>query len=176
MRKLSVGEWVAAAVAVVFVSYTLFGANIMGFFQKNKMSNENNEATVAATTNQSTTNASGVTIKDVTVGQGALVKKGDRVAVHYLLALSDGTVIQNSKDFGTPFQFTLGAGEVIPGWEQGFEGVKVGGVRMITIPPELAYGANQAGPIPPNSTLVFTVEVVDATPAGSATPTPQPAQ
>lgn len=174
MRKLSVGEWVAATVAVVFVSYTLFGANIMGFFQKNKMSNENNEAAAVAT-NPTTTNAGGVTIQEVVVGEGALIKPGDRVAVHYVLALADGTVIQNSKDFGTPFQFTLGAGEVIPGWEQGFAGAKIGGVRMITIPPELAYGANQAGPIPPNSTLVFTVEILDAA-APSATPTAQPAQ
>jgi FKBP-type peptidyl-prolyl cis-trans isomerase len=85
---------------------------------------------------------------------------GDRLSVHYILSLSDGKVVQNSKDFGQPFQFTLGAGEVIPGWEQGFNGMKVGGVRTIIIPPELGYGPNQAGPIPPNSTLVFTVELV----------------
>ena len=92
----------------------------------------------------------------------SLVKQGQLVSVHYILSLSDGTVIQNSKDLGTPFQFTLGAGDVIPGWEMGFVGMKVGGVRTITIPPELAYGANQVGPIPPNSTLIFTIELIDA--------------
>ncbi|MEK7116734.1 MAG: FKBP-type peptidyl-prolyl cis-trans isomerase [Patescibacteria group bacterium] len=107
--------------------------------------------------------AGGVIIEDIVVGQGAEVKTGELVSVNYILSLSDGTTIQNSKDFGQPFQFTLGAGEVIPGWEQGFVGMRVGGVRTITIPPELAYGPNQAGPIPPNSTLVFTIELLDAT-------------
>lgn len=166
VRKLSKKEWVAAAVAIVFVSYTLFGGNIMSLFQKNTMS-EDTVATVVKAT------PSGVIVNDLVVGQGVEVKAGDRVSAHYLLALSDGTIIQNSKDSGAPFQFTLGAGEVIPGWEQGFANMKVGGVRTITIPPELAYGANQAGPIPPNSTLVFTVELVDTTPVST---TPQPAR
>lgn len=155
MKKLSTKEWVAVVVAVVFVGYTLFGGNIMSLFQKNTMSN-NSTATVINTNPQ----GEGVLIKDVLVGQGTDVKQGDLISVHYLLSLADGTVIQNSKDFGQPFKFVLGAGEVIPGWEQGFVGIKVGGIRTITIPPELAYGANQAGPIPPNSTLVFTIEVV----------------
>ena len=68
----------------------------------------------------------------------------------------------NSKDFGAPLQFVLGAGQVIPGWEQGFDNINIGGIRTISIPPEFAYGAEQVGPIPPNSTLIFTVEVVDA--------------
>lgn len=163
MRKLSKGEWVAAAVAVVFVSYTLFGANIMSFFQKNTMNEESQTAAVVKS--GVVQDPSGVKTEDIVVGQGAEVKQGDRVSAHYVLSLSGGTVIQNSKDMGVPFQFTLGAGEVIPGWEKGFAGMKVGGVRTITIPPELAYGANQAGPIPPNSTLVFVVELVETTPA-----------
>lgn len=163
MRKLSKREWVATALAIVFVAYTLFGSNITSLFQKNSMS----EDSVANVASSETTNLnnSGIIINDINVGQGVEVKNGDLVSVHYILSLSDGTVLQNSKDFGAPFQFTLGAGEVIPGWEQGFAGVKVGGVRTIVIPPELAYGANQAGPIPPNSTLIFTIEVVDTAPA-----------
>ena len=157
--KLSKKEWVAIAVAVVFVSYTLFGGSIIGLFQQNSM-NENSTATVANSFNNN-----GVIINDVLVGQGVEVETGQLVSVHYILSLSDGTIVQNSKDFGEPFKFTLGAGEVIPGWELGFAGMKVGGVRTIVIPPELAYGANQAGPIPPNSTLIFTIELVEVAPA-----------
>jgi FKBP-type peptidyl-prolyl cis-trans isomerase len=167
MKKLSKGEWVAVAAAIVFVAYTLFGGNIMSLFQKNIM----NQDSSAAAINAVPSNNGGVIINEVSVGTGAEVKSGNLVSVNYVLSLPDGTVIQNSKDSGRPFQFTLGAGEVIPGWEQGFVGMKVGGVRTITIPPELAYGARQAGPIPPNSTLVFTIELLDAT-----TATPQPVQ
>lgn len=161
MKKLSKKEWVGVAVAVVFVGYTLFGGDIMNLFQKNPM----NQEAAAVTSNANNVTPSGVVVKDEIVGQGPVVKAGDLVSVNYVLSLSDGTLIQNSKDFGKPFQFILGAGEVIPGWEQGFVGMKVGGVRTIVIPPELAYGANQAGPIPPNSTLVFIVELLDATAA-----------
>jgi len=159
MNKLSKKEWIAVAVAVIFVSYTLFGGNIMGLFQKN-MTNEDVSGAIA---NSDSFNNNGVIVSEVLVGQGAEVKIGQVILVHYILSLSDGTVVQNSKDFGQPFKFTLGAGEVIPGWELGFEGMKIGGIRTIVIPPELAYGANQAGPIPPNSTLIFTIELIDAT-------------
>ena len=159
MKKLSKKEWVAVGVAVVFVGYTLFGGSITSLFQKNSMS-ENSTASVA---NSEPLNNNGVIINDVVVGQGVEVKSGQLVSVHYILSLSDGTVIQNSKDLGQPFKFTFGANEVIPGWEMGFAGMKVGGVRTIIIPPELAYGSNQAGPIPPNSTLVFTIELLDVT-------------
>jgi len=102
-----------------------------------------------------------VIINDLVAGSGDEASSGKLLKVHYILSLQDGTVLQNSKDFGQPFQFTLGNGEVIPGWEIGLQGMKVGGTRTIIIPPELAYGAQQAGPIPANSTLIFTVELVD---------------
>lgn len=156
MKKLSKKEWVAVAVAVVFVGYTLFGGEVMSIFQRGTVS-DNSIAGIAKAGI-----SSGVVINDIVVGQGAQVEVGQLVSVHYLLSLSDGTVIQNSKDFGVPLEFVLGAGQVIPGWEQGFDNIKIGGIRTISIPPELAYGAEQAGPIPPNSTLIFTVEVVDA--------------
>lgn len=166
MEKLSKKEWVAVAIAIIFVGYTLFGGNITSLlrsnnalFQKNLM-NENS-LPAAAALNSSSNN--GVIINDVVVGQGPEVKPGQSVTVHYILSLSDGSVIQNSKDIGQPFKFILGAGEVIPGWELGFAGMKVGGVRTVVIPPELAYGPNQVGPIPPNSTLIFTIELLDAT-------------
>jgi FKBP-type peptidyl-prolyl cis-trans isomerase len=162
MKKLSRNEWIGVAAAVVFVGYTLFGGDIMSLFQKNSM-NENASAT-AVNSESNTAPAGGVIIKDITVGNGPEVKTGQLISVNYVLSLADGTVIQESKvvNNGQPFQFTLGAGQVIPGWEMGFAGMKIGGVRVITIPPELAYGANQAGPIPANSTLVFTIELLAA--------------
>jgi FKBP-type peptidyl-prolyl cis-trans isomerase len=162
MKKLSKKEGIAVGVGIIFVGYALFGGSIMNLFQKNNMNNS------SATAISSSYSNNGVAIQDVSVGQGAEVKVGDIVSVNYILALADGTVVQNSKDFGQPFKFTLGAGEVIPGWEYGFVGMKVGGIRIITIPPELAYGANQAGPIPPNSTLVFTIELLDVSLATSS--------
>ena len=165
MRKLSKTEWVAVFAAVAFTGYTLFGSSITALFT-NPNTNQMDENAAAAINTGSNTGA-GVLINDLTPGAGAEVKQGDLVTVHYILSLSDGTVLQNSKDFGQPFQFVLGRGEVIQGWEQGFAGMKVGGTRTMTIPPELAYGASQVGPIPPNSTLVFTVELVatEAAPA-----------
>ena len=161
MKTLSKKEWIAIAVAVIFVSYTLFGGNIMSLFQKNILS----EDATASAINSNSFNNNGVVINDVLICQGVEVKAGQLVSVHYILSLSDGAVVQNSKDFGQPFKFILGAGDVIPGWELGFAGMKVGGVRTIVIPPELAYGANQAGPIPPNSTLIFTIELVEVSDA-----------
>lgn len=169
MKTLSKKEWIAVAVAVIFVGYTLFGGSIMSLFQNNSMDNQ-----PAATAASSSFSNNGVVINDILVGQGAEVKSGQLVTVHYILSLSNGTVIQNSKDLGTPFQFILGAGDVIPGWELGFAGMKIGGIRTITIPPELAYGANQVGPIPANSTLIFTIELVGAQDA--AANVAQPAQ
>lgn len=156
MDKLSKKEWVAVGVAVIFVAYTLFGGNIMSLFQKNSV----NEDSLAAVGASNTQNVNGVIINDITVGTGEEAQSGSKLSVHYILSLSDGTAIQNSKDFGQPFQFILGTGEVIPGWDEGLKGMKVGGIRTLVIPPELAYGPNQAGPIPPNSTLIFTVELV----------------
>ena len=158
MKKLSKKEWVAVAVAVIFVGYTLFGGNIIGLFTKNSMNN-NSSAAVAAS---SPSNNNGLIINDVVVGKGPEIKNSQLLTVNYVLSLSDGTVIQNSKDLGAPFKFTLGAGEVIQGWDQGLVGMKVGGIRTLVIPPELAYGSKQVGPIPPNSTLTFTIELLDA--------------
>ena len=166
-KKLSKKEWIAVAVGVGFVGYTLFGGNVTNLFNQASMNNTN-EAAVAGSQLPG-----GVIVNDLTLGTGKEAILGSLVSAHYILSLSDGTVIQNSKDFGTPFQFTLGAGEVIPGWEQGFAGMKVGGVRTIIIPPELAYGPNQAGPIPPNSTLIFTVELVDVQDPPIASPVAQ---
>jgi len=103
---------------------------------------------------------SGLKIEDLKVGDGQEAKKGDTVEVHYTGWLTDGTKFDSSVDRGQPFDFRLGAGQVIRGWDEGVEGMKVGGKRKLTIPPELGYGARGIGPIPPNSTLVFDVELL----------------
>src|SRR3954454_1481926 len=99
--------------------------------------------------------------EDLKEGTGAEAAKGDAVEVHYTGWLTDGTKFDSSKDHGRPFGFTLGAGQVIKGWDQGVQGMKVGGVRKLTIPAGLAYGSRGAGGvIPPNATLVFEVELL----------------
>lgn len=103
----------------------------------------------------------GLVIEDLVAGNGAEATPGSPVTVHYTGWLTDGTKFDSSVDSGRPFQFVLGQGQVIPGWDQGVAGMKVGGKRKLTIPPALAYGeAGAGGVIPPNATLVFEVELL----------------
>ena len=98
---------------------------------------------------------------DLMVGSGAEAVAGKRVSVHYTGTLTDGSKFDSSLDRGKPFQFVLGAGQVIRGWDQGVAGMKVGGKRKLTIPAELGYGTRGYPPvIPPNATLVFEVELL----------------
>lgn len=100
-------------------------------------------------------------IVDLRAGTGAECKAGDNVSVHYTGTLEDGTKFDSSRDRGQPFSFPLGQGRVIKGWDVGVAGMKVGGQRKLTIPPEEGYGAQGAGGvIPPNATLYFDVELV----------------
>lgn len=100
-------------------------------------------------------------IEDVTVGTGAEAVSGKRVTVHYVGTLTSGSKFDSSRDRGQGFTFKLGVGQVISGWDQGVAGMKVGGVRKLTIPPELGYGARGFPPvIPANSTLLFEVELL----------------
>lgn len=103
----------------------------------------------------------GLEIVDIKVGTGAEAKAGQDVTVHYVGTLTSGKKFDSSRDRDEGFSFRLGAGDVIKGWDQGVAGMKVGGMRKLTIPPELGYGARGYPPvIPPNSTLVFEVELL----------------
>jgi FKBP-type peptidyl-prolyl cis-trans isomerase len=114
----------------------------------------------SAFTNPTDMTESKVTIEEIVVGKGAEATVGKTLSVHYVGTLVNGTKFDSSRDRNEPFEFTLGAGEVIRGWDEGFAGMKVGGKRKLTIPPELGYGARGQGSIPPNSTLIFEVELL----------------
>ena len=108
------------------------------------------------------TTASGLIIEDTILGTGAEAKAGNQVVVHYTGWLTDGRKFDSSKERNDPFAFGLGRRQVIAGWDEGVQGMKVGGTRKLTIPPQLGYGARGAGGvIPPNATLVFEVELLE---------------
>lgn len=104
----------------------------------------------------------GLIIEELTKGTGSEAVKGKTITVHYTGWLTDGTKFDSSLDRGQPFTVKLGAGEVIKGWDEGFAGMRVGGKRKLTIPPELGYGSRAVGGvIPANATLIFEVELLD---------------
>ncbi len=108
------------------------------------------------------TTPSGLVYEDLAVGDGAEAATNQDVTVHYTGWLTDGTKFDSSKDRDQPFVFKLGKGQVIKGWDEGVAGMKVGGKRKLTIPPQLGYGARGAGGvIPPNATLTFEVELLE---------------
>ncbi|MFC0282723.1 FKBP-type peptidyl-prolyl cis-trans isomerase [Camelimonas abortus] len=121
--------------------------------------------TASAFADSFTTLPSGLKYRDEVVGSGATARPGQQVKVHYTGWLDDngkpGRKFDSSRDRGQPFEFSLGAGQVIRGWDEGVAGMKVGGRRLLVIPPELGYGARGAGGvIPPNATLIFDVELL----------------
>jgi FKBP-type peptidyl-prolyl cis-trans isomerase FkpA len=108
------------------------------------------------------TTASGLQYEEMRAGSGATARSGQDVVVHYTGWLTDGRKFDSSRDRGQPFSFGLGAGQVIAGWDEGVAGMQVGGLRKLTIPPQLGYGEFGAGGvIPPNATLVFEVELLE---------------
>ena len=136
------------------------GFIILGIFTMASAQEKN--AAPTKVTGKPTTTASGLQYWDIVVGTGATAVAGKTVKVHYTGWLTDGKKFDSSVDRGQPFPFSLGAGQVIKGWDEGVAGMKVGGKRQLRIPPELGYGARGAGGvIPPNATLIFDVELLD---------------
>lgn len=108
------------------------------------------------------TKTNSLIVEDIVVGNGPEVKSGDNILIHYLGTLENGNKFDSSYDRKEPFEVQIGVGYVIKGWDQGVVGMKVGGKRKLTIPPELGYGSREIpGVIPANSTLIFEVELVE---------------
>jgi peptidylprolyl isomerase len=112
--------------------------------------------------------ANGIKYETLKPGTGKQAKAGQTVTVHYVGKLTDGTIFDSSRQRGEPFPFLIGAGEVIEGWERGIAGMKVGELRKLSIPPELAYKNVGKGPIPPDSTLLFEVELLGVEDSGNS--------
>ena len=165
MKKLSTNQWIAVGVSLSVVGYLVY---VGGVWQGGGSdANTNQQANVAAGSDNQQPNSLSVTettelvIRDLREGTGAEAQSGSRMSVHYTGRLLDGATFDSSLPRGEPIQFTLGSGQVIKGWDEGLQGMRVGGERMLIIPPQLAYGAQGRPPvIPPNATLVFEVELV----------------
>ena len=118
------------------------------------------DATPPTPSASATTTASGLEYEDLKVGDGATAKSGDNIIVNYTGWLTDGTKFDSSIDRGKTYPFTIGAGSVIKGWDEGVVGMRVNGTRLLVIPPSLGYGSTGNASIPPNSTLTFEVQLV----------------
>lgn len=141
-----------AVVIAVIVVFLLVGGSIMsGMF--NGVTNNNQATTTMPQSDQ-------IQAQDIKVGTGDVAVAGKQVTVHYTGVFADGKKFDSSLDRGVPFTFTLGSGMVIKGWDIGVEGMKVGGKRILIIPPQFGYGDKDYGPIPANSTLIFQIELL----------------
>ncbi len=155
-RTLVTGIAVAVALAVVLLFFVVGNPFSLVSDATTTLSGDDTATGGVAQTTQ-------LVVQDETAGTGAAAQPGDTVSVDYTGKLEDGTVFDTSVG-KTPYTFVLGAGNVIPGWDQGLQGMKEGGKRLLIIPPSLAYGASGNGPIPPNATLVFEVSLVKVIP------------
>ena len=151
MKTLSKNQKIAVFVSLGFIVYLLYGDALVNLFNPQKSVNAN----------QRSVPSSGVRVEEITIGSGPSVVAGDRLTVHYVGTLIDSKVFDSSLDRNAPISFTIGRNEVIRGWEEGLIGMRVGGKRRLTIAPDFAYGSERVGPVPPNATLIFEVELLD---------------
>lgn len=167
MRKLSTAEWIGVGAALI-IGGGLF-VYFFGLFSSpfNFGTVPTDEAVQGVSTEEfladyeDDVESGELRIDDIQTGSGAAITTGVVAVVHYVGLLSDGTVFDNSVGRGQPFIFEVGAGQVISGWEQGLMGMQEGGHRVIVVPPDLGYGEAGNGPIPPNATLIFEVQLLD---------------
>lgn len=152
-------RWIVAGlIALVLVAAGIWFFFLRGGSVSNSTSSSN---AVPVVTGATSTTAGGVQVIDVQTGSGREAQSGSKLSMQYTGYLTDGTKFDSSLDLGQPFEFTLGGGEVIKGWDEGIVGMKEGGKRRLIIPSQLAYGAAGRPPvIPPNATLIFDVELV----------------
>ena len=148
-------------VAAIAIFVVLTAAALIAQTTAKKTAAPNTSAPTKVT-GDGTTTPSGLKYWDIRVGNGETAKEGSHVRVHYTGWLTNGKKFDSSVDAGRPFDFTIGNGEVIKGWEEGVAGMRVGGKRQLRIPPTLGYGADgtPGGPIPPNATLIFDVQLL----------------
>ena len=156
-RKENLLSFAVIAILVIVLSYV--------FYAGTKPDSVFNTITFEEETTPTLAGADKLGIKDLALGEGQAAESGDRVQIHYLGTLMDGTKFDSSYDRGRPFEFVLGARQVIPGFDQGVLGMKIGGKREIIIPPSLGYGERVVGSIPANSILKFIVELISVTPS-----------
>ncbi len=175
MKQISQQESIAIVAALIVVAATFFGVFSNPFAQKEESGSRPKDAPLAIDTSNDPEGASraladvmeadgtitDLVIEDTTVGTGREVRKGDTVTVHYVGVLQDGTRFDDSSARGEPFVFTVGTGAVIPGWDAGIIGMRVGGERVLVIPPSMAYGSRGIGVVPPDATLLFAIKLLD---------------
>ena len=151
-----------AIIFAIVAAFIIGGAIYLNHFYlpKQQAAPANESAGNTNQTNPTNTSMDQLQITDVKVGTGPAAKAGDKVTVNYVGTFADGRKFDSSYDRNQPFTFTLGASQVIQGWDQGVAGMQVGGERKLVVPPSLGYGPNDYGPIPGNSTLYFTVELL----------------
>jgi len=169
--RILIPVWEGKKIVTAVVAIVLLSAGFLVFHKSGeKMPDSSNtnspqassSAESTASPSVATTSAlpSGFKIEDVQVGNGAEVKRGDTVTINYKGTLTNGIKFDSSYDRGTPFTTQIGVGQVIKGWDLGVVGMKVGGKRRLTIPPDLAYGNRDIPGIPANSTLIFELELI----------------
>lgn len=151
------GKWILAAVVLVI-------ALVVGVGTWQRLNETKGGVKVQDEDVTTVPQSTGLKVEDIVIGTGQEAVTGSNLTVNYRGTLLNGAQFDSSYDRGQPFTFVVGAGQVIAGWDQGLVGMKVGGKRRLTIPPELGYGSQGAGTIPPNSTLVFEVELLKVTP------------
>jgi peptidylprolyl isomerase len=168
MTKNFVAAVIIGVLILIIFSYFIFGLNDSAPADTINTTNSTgahvaDSMTITQVTSTPTTAASTnekLQVVDEKIGTGKEVTKGDTVEINYVGTLTNGTKFDASADHGGPFTTQIGVGQVIKGWDEGIIGMKVGGKRKLVIPPSLGYGSQGSGPIPPNATLIFQVELV----------------